>query len=144
MNDDNDRKFSYKKSTVSFQSSTKEEESQKMRTFLLLFILNIIVINAQNLFPLSIIHINDLHAKYEETNLEANTCKNLDECIGGYARVVKIVRELRANSPNPLYLNAADNFQGTLWYIMFKWNVTQYFLNLEPADVMVSCFNFKK
>ncbi|KAG5670060.1 hypothetical protein PVAND_000346 [Polypedilum vanderplanki] len=24
----------------------------------------------------------------------------------------------------------------TLWYTLFKWNVTQYLLNLEPADVM--------
>lgn len=81
-----------------------------------------------------------MHAKFEETNLQANTCKNLNECIGGYARIVHMVKELKASRPNVIYLNAADNFQGTLWYIMFRWNVTQHFLNLLPADVMVMKF----
>jgi len=79
-----------------------------------------------------------MHARFEETNNLANTCKENDKCIGGYARVVTKVKELRANSPNPIYLNVGDNFQGTYWYNLFRWNVTQYFLNLEPADVMVS------
>lgn len=96
------------------------------------------IVNAQyNLFPLSIIHLNDFHARFEETNLQSNTCKNPNECIGGYARVVYMVKELKKSRPNTLYLNAADNFQGTLWYSLFRWNVTQYFLNLHPADVMV-------
>jgi 5'-nucleotidase len=99
---------------------------------------------AQNLFPLSIIHLNDMHAKFEETNLQANTCKNPSECIGGYARVVHMLKELKANRPNVIYMNAADNFQGTLWYIMFRWNVTQHFLNLLPADVMVKIKNIFK
>lgn len=34
-------------------------------------------------------------------------------------------------------MNAGDNFQGTLWYNVFRWNVTQYFLNLLPVDAMV-------
>lgn len=42
---------------------------------------------------------------------------------------------------NPVYLNAGDNFQGTLWYNMFRWNVTSYFLNMLPADVMVCGLN---
>jgi 5'-nucleotidase len=33
-------------------------------------------------------------------------------------------------------LNAGDNFQGTLWYTLLRWNVTQYMLNLVPADAM--------
>lgn len=37
---------------------------------------------------------------------------------------------------NPIYLNAGDNFQGTLWYNIGRWNVTQEFLNMLPADAM--------
>ncbi|KAL7041910.1 hypothetical protein ACKWTF_000950 [Chironomus riparius] len=92
--------------------------------------------SSEDLFPLTIIHMNDMHARFEETNTLANTCKEHDNCIGGFARVVTKVKELRANSPNPIFLNAADNFQGTYWYNLFRWNVTQYFLNLEPADAM--------
>lgn len=43
-----------------------------------------------------------------------------------------------ANRTNPIYLNAGDNFQGTFWYNVGRWNVTSYFLNLLPADAFVS------
>lgn len=81
--------------------------------------------------------MNDIHARFEEINWLTNTCKNPNECIGGYARVVHMVKELKKSRPNPFYLNAGDNFQGTLWYNIFRWNVTQHFLNLHPADAMV-------
>jgi 5'-nucleotidase len=117
-----------------------------MKKIQFLFFVVIFVTTActQNLFPLSIIHVNDLHARFEEVNLQANTCKNSSVCIGGYARVISMVKELKRSRPNPIYLNAADNFQGTLWYNVFRWNVTQHFLNIHPADVMVSHLNFYK
>lgn len=48
------------------------------------------------------------------------------------------VKELLAEKAdlNPIYLNAGDNFQGTLWYNIGRWNVTAEFLNMLPADVM--------
>ena len=110
----------------------------KSQVLTVFFILIKCISSSEDLFPLTIIHLNDMHARFEETNTLANTCKEHDKCIGGYARVVTKVKELRANSPNPIYLNAADNFQGTYWYNVFRWNVTQYFLNLEPADAIVS------
>lgn len=77
--------------------------------------------------------------RFEETNTASSTCKPGDTCIGGYARVVTKVRELKESKAhlNPIYLNAGDNFQGTLWYNLFRWNATSHFLNLEPADAMV-------
>lgn len=100
--------------------------------------------NSQELFPVTIIHLNDMHARFDETNMASSTCKASDDCIGGYARVVTKVKELLVTkaSKNPIYLNAADNFQGTLWYNLYRWNVTSYFLNLLPADAMVSKINF--
>lgn len=97
------------------------------------------IAKSQELFPVSIIHLNDMHARFDESNIMSNTCKKTDICIGGYARVVTKVKELLVTkaSKNPIYLNAADNFQGTLWYNLFKWNVTSHFLNLLPADAMV-------
>uniref|UniRef100_D3TM90 apyrase n=2 Tax=Glossina morsitans morsitans TaxID=37546 RepID=D3TM90_GLOMM len=91
-----------------------------------------------DLFPLSIIHINDFHARYEPTDTNGGTCNNDQECIGGYARtfhtVKRLVQEQKEN--NPIYLNAGDNFQGTLWYNIGRWNVTSQFLNMLPADAM--------
>lgn len=98
------------------------------------------VVGTQELFPVSIIHLNDMHARFDETNMFSNTCKPDDDCIGGYARVITKVKELLVAKAdkNPIYLNVADNFQGTLWYNIYRWNVTSYFLNLLPADAMVN------
>uniref|UniRef100_A0A336KUY8 apyrase n=1 Tax=Culicoides sonorensis TaxID=179676 RepID=A0A336KUY8_CULSO len=92
----------------------------------------------EDLFPLAIIHINDFHARFEETNLMSNTCKPGEKCIGGYARTVTVVKQLKEKlkDKNPIYLNAGDSFQGTLWYNFLKWNVVSHFLNLLKADAM--------
>ncbi|KRT83949.1 Calcineurin-like phosphoesterase, partial [Oryctes borbonicus] len=84
-------------------------------------------------FQLSIIHLNDFHARFEETSLTSTACKS-DDCIGGFSRVYTAVHELLSDRPNSIFLNAGDNFQGTLWYNIFRWNVTQYFLNMLPTD----------
>ncbi|XP_043658106.1 apyrase isoform X2 [Drosophila teissieri] len=89
-------------------------------------------------FPVSIIHINDLHARFEATDTSGGTCDEGEECIGGYPRTVYTVRRLLEEQAelNPIYINAGDSFQGTLWYNIGRWNVTQQLLNLLPADVM--------
>ncbi|XP_059222624.1 apyrase-like isoform X5 [Stomoxys calcitrans] len=90
------------------------------------------------LFPLSIIHINDFHARYEPTDTSGGACEAPAECIGGYARTVYTVRHLleQQKDKNAVYFNAGDSFQGTLWYNVGRWNVTSEFLNLLPADAM--------
>lgn len=117
-------------------------------------------IEKQNLFPLTIIHINDFHARrvhygikfkfslngtnlrFEQTNSESTSCKELlgQVCIGGYARILTVVKQLlkEREDKNPLYLNIGDNFQGTLWYELLGWEVTSHFLNILPADATVS------
>lgn len=95
-----------------------------------------------DLFPVAIVHINDFHARFEQTNLLSNACKEEEEdtCIGGYARMVTVVKELmakhEADNKNPIFLNAGDSFQGSIWYNVLRWNVTTHFLNLLPADAM--------
>ncbi|EDW82081.2 uncharacterized protein Dwil_GK25615, isoform B [Drosophila willistoni] len=93
---------------------------------------------ADNGFPLSIIHINDFHARFEATDTSGGTCGTEDQCIGGYARTVYTVKRLlnEQKDYNPIFINAGDSFQGTLWYNIGRWNVTQEFLNLLPADAM--------
>lgn len=91
------------------------------------------------LYPLAIIHINDFHARFEETNIALNRCKAGDKCIGGYARTVTVVKQLQEKHKehNTIYLNAGDSFQGTLWYNFLRWRAVSYFLNLLRADAMV-------
>lgn len=121
--------------SVLIRHSQELIDMKSLKFLALIFLIK--CINTQDLFPLSIIHLNDMHARFEETNLAANTCKDPSECIGGYARVVSMVRKLKQSLTNTIYMNVADNYQGTLWYNMFRWNATQHFLNIEPADVMV-------
>jgi 5'-nucleotidase len=96
----------------------------------------------RELFELSLIHINDFHARFEQTNPSSGICVEGQEetCVGGIARIATVVKSLVKERPNPIFLNAGDNFQGTLWYTKFKWNVTAYFMNMLPHDALVIIF----
>lgn len=103
---------------------------------------SLIQANVDDEFELVIIHVNDFHARFEETNLGSGACTTPPEenaCIGGYARLVTKVKELQEDhkDSNVVYLNAGDNFQGTLWYNIGRWQVTSAFLNMLPADAVV-------
>lgn len=93
-------------------------------------------------FNLTIVHLNDFHARFLETNTDSGTCTEEQsvegKCFGGIARIYSKVKELRETLPNVIVLNAGDNFQGTLWYTLFKWNVTSTFMNMLNHTAMVS------
>ncbi|EZA61540.1 apyrase isoform X2 [Ooceraea biroi] len=91
-----------------------------------------------DLFELSIIHLNDFHARFEQTNPTSGTCREdqKEDCVGGIARVYTAVTQLLEERPNAIFLNAGDHFQGTLWYNVHRWNVTAVFMNMLPHDVM--------
>lgn len=76
--------------------------------------------------------------RFEEQTTGSVACNEPEECIGGIARLYTAIKQLLAEKNDSIFLNAGDNFQGTLWYNVFKWNVTQHFLNLLPVDAMVS------
>lgn len=77
--------------------------------------------------------------RFEETNEFTTTCKKEENqtCIGGYARAINVIKNLKTIRTNPIYLNVGDNFAGTIWYTIGRWNVTSQFLNLYNADAMV-------
>lgn len=68
-------------------------------------------------FKLTILHNNDMHARFEQTNAFSSRCKDEDrsqnKCYGGFARVAHLVRKYRTEAQNGeippvLYLNAGD------------------------------------
>lgn len=93
-------------------------------------------------FPLTIIHNNDFHARFEETNLKSKACsaseKQQNKCIAGIARLQTVIQNLRKEfaDKNPLYLNIGDNYQGSLWYNLLRWRVTAHFVKLLKPDAM--------
>ncbi|XP_030380125.1 protein 5NUC-like [Scaptodrosophila lebanonensis] len=100
-----------------------------------------------------ILHNNDMHARFEQTNVNSGPCSteeaNTDKCYGGFARVAYEVRKYRAEAQNGgtpvFYLNAGDTYTGTPWFTVFKDNITTAFLNkLMPDAISLGNHEFDK
>ena len=91
---------------------------------------------------LNILHINDWHSRIESINKYDSTCSADDEtegkCFGGAARLVTAAREARQamGEDTTLFLNAGDNFQGSLFYSTYKGEAEAEFLAMMGTDVM--------
>ncbi len=89
-------------------------------------------------FTLRILHSNDIHARYDETAPGGSACTAKDresgKCGGGVARLATKLKELR--TPNAVYLDAGDQFQGTLFYTTYKAQPAWVFSNLLKVDAM--------
>ncbi|XP_050392707.1 snake venom 5'-nucleotidase isoform X2 [Patella vulgata] len=104
---------------------------------LLILLLVVPVISA---FNLTILHTNDVHARFEETNKYSGPCTekdlNKDDCFGGYPRIISKIKDLKSRYPNTLVLDGGDQYQGTTWFYHFGGNVTSYFMNYLEYDAM--------
>jgi 5'-nucleotidase / UDP-sugar diphosphatase len=93
-------------------------------------------------YELNILHINDFHSRIESINKFDSTCSAEDEgkgeCFGGAARLLTAINETRSklSGKNVLLLNAGDNFQGSLFYTMYKGSVEAEMLNAMKFDAM--------
>ncbi|KAG5888870.1 hypothetical protein JTB14_004823 [Gonioctena quinquepunctata] len=93
--------------------------------------------NAKRPFQISVIHFNDFHARFDQTNDNGGTCKKTNECVGGVSRLYTQIKRLREENPKAILLNAGDTFQGTLFYTIGRWNITQQFMNKLNIDAEV-------
>ncbi|PNS20163.1 hypothetical protein CAC42_5613 [Sphaceloma murrayae] len=88
-------------------------------------------------FDLTYFHINDVHAHLDEFRASQGTdCQPAQGCVGGYARVKTVLNDLRPKTQNSLFLNAGDEFQGTLFYNFYKGEKTAEVLNQMGVDAM--------
>jgi len=76
-------------------------------------------------FKLTILHTNDVHARLVPygvggTSSCVNNPNSNSVCISGAARLSTKIKEIRAQVDNSLLLDAGDQFQGTLYYNLFK------------------------
>jgi 5'-nucleotidase / UDP-sugar diphosphatase len=87
-------------------------------------------------YRLRILHVNDVHARYDQTTATGGFCTPKDEaekkCIGGAARLQTKLKELRGD--NALFLDAGDQFQGTLFYTQYKHGAVQTVLGMLKPD----------
>lgn len=95
---------------------------------------------------LTILHNNDMHARFEQTDKFSANC-NYDEmiankCYGGFARVSYILKQYRdkaeTGGPPVLYLNAGDTYSGTPWFTVYKDRIVTEFMNILKPDAIVS------
>ncbi|KAL0967298.1 hypothetical protein UPYG_G00250450 [Umbra pygmaea] len=86
-------------------------------------------------WELTLLHTNDVHARIEETNIHSGKCTQ-PPCFGGVARRFTKIQEIRRKEKNVLLLDAGDQFQGTVWFNVYKGAEAAYFMNKLGYDVM--------
>ncbi|KAK2040916.1 5'-nucleotidase domain-containing protein [Colletotrichum somersetense] len=94
-------------------------------------------IDAAGNFNVSFFHVNDVHAHLDEYSSSGTDCTRPERgCYGGYARIKHTVDELRPQYNDSLWLNAGDEFQGTLFYSFYKGEKIAETINQLGFDAM--------
>ncbi|CAG9955855.1 unnamed protein product [Clonostachys rosea f. rosea IK726] len=94
-------------------------------------------LNADGDYVMSFFHVNDVHAHLDEFASSGADCTNPSRgCYGGYARIKHAVDELRPQHEDSLWLNAGDEFQGTLFYTYYKGEKIAETINQLGFDAM--------
>jgi 5'-nucleotidase len=119
---------------------------KKMLTVFLAVMLTALAIPGfadSNPLSLSLIHVNDTHAKLESAygELKVDIDQNLKGKrtfveLGGFSRLWTAVEQIRAEKPAALFLHAGDVFQGTLYFTQFSGAADRDFLNAMKLDAM--------
>ncbi|XP_075718221.1 5'-nucleotidase [Rhinoderma darwinii] len=87
-------------------------------------------------FQITILHTNDVHARVEQTNKDSGKCGNPADCYGGVSRRLTKIKDIRGNHKNVLLLDGGDQFQGTIWFNVYKGDEASYFMNYLKYDAM--------
>ena len=65
-----------------------------------------------------ILHTNDMHSHFAGSK-NGSACITESYCEGGYGRVAEYVKEVKERNPNAIFLDAGDQFQGSLLYVNY-------------------------
>ncbi|RMX39597.1 hypothetical protein pdam_00004020 [Pocillopora damicornis] len=91
-------------------------------------------------YLLTVLHTNDHHGRFEETDTSGGLCfprlAKAGECFGGVARRATMIKKIRAEEKNVLLLSGGDVFTGTLWYLAYRGNASRKFMNELGYDAM--------
>lgn len=95
-------------------------------------------------YRLTILHINDMHARFEPINKYNSTCSAEDneagECFGGMARLKTGLDQRRqalaAEGRHVLTLSAGDQFQGSIFYTKYKGSLSAELMTMVGFDAM--------
>jgi 2',3'-cyclic-nucleotide 2'-phosphodiesterase (5'-nucleotidase family) len=88
-------------------------------------------------YNISFYHINDVHAHLDEFSSSGTDCPQKEKgCRGGYARVRQVLQDTRPDHPDSLFLNAGDEFQGTMFFTKYGGEKIAETLNQLDFDAM--------
>ena len=97
-----------------------------------LFLLTVTIISAQQKIKLVILHTNDTHSQVEPT--EKSLLKTAD--MGGYARRMGVINQIREQEKNVLLVDAGDFSQGTPYFNYFNGRVEIDAMNRMKYDAI--------
>lgn len=110
----------------------------------LIYLLPLLIIDLVKCdFELLVLHTNDMHSRFDQTDVNGKPLKKPTQvAYGGFARLKHAVDETRQEAASrnipSIFLNAGDTFQGTAFYTMLKDEVVSSLIELLGIDVMVS------
>ncbi|CAB1342768.1 unnamed protein product [Coregonus sp. 'balchen'] len=78
-----------------------------------------------------------------ETNKDSGKCTK-PPCFSGVARRFTKIQEIRSREKNVMLLDAGDQFQGTVWFNVYKGAEAAHFMNRLGYDAMVFDVDSKK
>jgi 5'-nucleotidase/UDP-sugar diphosphatase len=87
-------------------------------------------------FTLSILHTNDVHSHYNQYSNDGSICTDEANCLSGVARMKTLIDQLRISEPNSILVDAGDQFQGTLYYKLFKADIVTLTMNTLGYQAM--------
>ena len=91
-------------------------------------------------YEITILHTNDFHARFRPISKYDNNCSEKNnaagKCFGGTARLISAIEDARSRHSNTILLDGGDQFQGTLFYNLYKGKVAAEMMNKLEYDGM--------
>jgi len=91
-------------------------------------------------YEITILHTNDFHARFRPISKYDNNCSAKNnakgKCFGGSARLISAIEDARSRHSNTILLDGGDQFQGTLFYNLYKGKVAAEMMNKLEYDGM--------
>ena len=89
---------------------------------------------------LTILHTNDMHSKLFGINQYESMCnineKDTDKCLGGFDRIAYKVDEIKATNKNVLVLDSGDQFNGSMFHLIYNGLASAKLMNLVGYNAM--------
>ena len=105
-------------------------KTKYIKTVIFLLIISTVSIFAQQKMKLVILHTNDTHSQIEPT--EKSALRTSD--MGGYARRMGVINQIREQEKNVLLVDAGDFSQGTPYFNFFNGRVEMEGMNRMNYD----------